>query len=395
MKKFFKDKINNIFRDQGLKAGIVPVENPENEDHRLAEVQRLGVLDRDLSGERRYNSMIQLASYLTGCEHSMINILDADIQQCKASFGLNMLRKTMMEEMPREISICQFSLTNPSQPLVIENLMEDDRTKNFSNLPGAPNFNFYAGSPLISSRGFSIGTLCVLDPSPKSLAHKQVEGLRLLSDQVAGMLENEADSSGSKEGEDNQAEDQGKLEGQYYSAVSILFADFVGFTKMVETTEPGELLETLNTFFMGFDKIIAKHNVLKVKTIGDCYMCVGGIPGQQKTHAHEVCSAARDMLQFVEGTNIQHEVVGRPPWEVRIGIHSGPVIAGTSGDAFDIWGDAVNIAARIESSGETGKIHITEKTADYLEGAAKLTPRGEVSLKNKGGWSTFFLEDLT
>jgi len=301
----------------------------------------------------------------------------------------------MMEEMPREISICQFSLTNPSQPLVIENLMEDDRTKNFSNLPGAPNFNFYAGSPLISSRGFSIGTLCVLDPSPKSLAHKQVEGLRLLSDQVAGMLENEANSSGSKEGEDNQAEDQGKLEGQYYSAVSILFADFVGFTKMVETTEPGELLETLNTFFMGFDKIIAKHNVLKVKTIGDCYMCVGGIPGQQKTHAHEVCSAARDMLQFVEGTNIQHEVVGRPPWEVRIGIHSGPVIAGTSGDAFDIWGDAVNIAARIESSGETGKIHITEKTADYLEGAAKLTPRGEVSLKNKGGWSTFFLEDLT
>ena len=190
MKKFFKDKINNILRDQGLKAGIVPVENPENEDHRLAEVQRLGVLDRDLSGERRYNSMIQLASYLTGCEHSMINILDADIQQCKASFGFNMLRKTMMEEMPREISICQFSLTNPSQPLVIENLMEDDRTKNFSNLPGAPNFNFYAGSPLISSRGFSIGTLCVLDPSPKSLAHKQVEGLRLLSDQVAGMLEN-------------------------------------------------------------------------------------------------------------------------------------------------------------------------------------------------------------
>ena len=71
------------------------------------------------------------------------------------------------------------------------------------------------------------------------------------------------------------------------------------------------------------------------------------------------------------------------------------MIAGTSGDAFDIWGDAVNIAARIESSGETGKIHITEKTADYLEGAATLTPRGEVNLKNKGSWSTFFLEDLT
>ena len=177
--------------------------------------------------------------------------------------------------------------------------------------------------------------------------------------------------------------------------MTIVFADFVGFTNKVENTEPGELVETLNTFFTGFEKIINKYNVLKVKTIGDCFMCVGGIPGQQKTHAHEVCSAAKDMLQFVEGTNIQHEVMGRPRWELRIGIHSGSVIAGTSGDSFDIWGDAVNIAARLESSGETGKIHITDKTVDYLEGAAKLIARGEINLKNKGKWSTFFLEDLT
>ena len=101
------------------------------------------------------------------------------------------------------------------------------------------------------------------------------------------------------------------------------------------------------------------------------------------------------MLQFVDGTNIQQEVMGRPRWELRIGIHSGPVIAGNSGDSFDIWGDAVNIAARMESSGETRKIHITEKTADYLEGQGKLTPRGDIDLKNKGTWSTFFLEDLS
>ena len=183
-----------------------------------------------------------------------------------------------------------------------------------------------------------------------------------------------------------------KYEGKYYSAVSILFADFVGFTKMVEDSEPGELLETSNSFFMGFDKIILKHNVLKVKTIGDCYMCVSGIPDQKKSHAHEICSAAKDILQFVEGTNIQHEVVGKPHWDIRIGIHSGPVIAGTSVDSFDIWGDAVNIAARIESSGEKGKIHISEKTANYLEGSEKLISRGKIDLKNKGNWKTFFLE---
>ena len=393
MKKFIRNQLNSLLRNQGEKAGIIPIADPKNEAKRLAEVERLGIMDRDISGERKYNSMTQVASYLTSCKQSMINILDSSVQQCKSSFGFNMVEKTLLKEMPREISICQFSLSNPGQPLIIEDLMEDERTKNFSNMTGAPNFRFYAGSPMISSRGYSVGTICVMDPSPKKLSHQQIEGLRLLSDQVVSMLESDSGQSG-PENEETNDEEIKKLKGQYYSAVSILFADFFGFTNMVENTEPGELLETLNTFFTGFEKIITKHNVLKVKTIGDCFMCVGGIPGQQKTHAHEVCAAAKDMLQFVEGTNIQHEVMGRQRWELRIGIHSGPVIAGSSGDSFDIWGDAVNIAARLESSGEAGKIHITEKTADYLEGVAKLTPRDEVKLKNKGSWSTFFLDDL-
>ena len=100
------------------------------------------------------------------------------------------------------------------------------------------------------------------------------------------------------------------------------------------------------------------------------------------------------MLKFVEGTNIQYEALGKPCWELRIGIHSGPVIAGSAGNTFDIWGDAVNIAARLESSGENGKIHISEKTKDYLEGSGSFTPRGEVELKNKGSWSTYFLDGL-
>ena len=91
----------------------------------------------------------------------------------------------------------------------------------------------------------------------------------------------------------------------------------------------------------------------------------------------------------------QYEVLGKPLWKVRIGIHSGPVIAGMLGNAFDIWGDAVNIAARLESSGEPGKIHISEKTKDYLQGAATVAERGEIDLKNKGKWATFFLEGIT
>ena len=392
MKFFFRNKLNNILRIKGEKAGIIPVTDLEHEDKRLDEVNRLGIIDRDLSDERKYNSFTQLATYLTGCERSMINILDSSVQHCKANFGFNMIESHMTKEMPREISVCQYSLSNPKEPLIIENLFEDERTKNMSKLGVGPVFQFYAGSPLITSKGYSIGTLCVLDSSPQKLIHQQVEGLRLLSDQIVSMIENESiDLKKDNDKISNNITEQ-KYEGKYYSAVSILFADFVGFTKMVEDSEPGELLETLNSFFMGFDKIILKHNVLKVKTIGDCYMCVSGIPDQKKSHAHEICSAAKDILQFVEGTNIQHEVVGKPHWDIRIGIHSGPVIAGTSVDSFDIWGDAVNIAARIESSGEKGKIHISEKTANYLEGSEKLISRGKIDLKNKGSWKTFFLE---
>ena len=113
---------------------------------------------------------------------------------------------------------------------------------------GGPPFRFYAGSPLMSSRGYSVGTICVLDPSPKTLSHQQIDGLRLLSDQVVEMLE--GDAGRIMVGKDEKLDEGSqKIEGQYYSAVTILFADFVGFNKMVENTEPGDLLETLNTFF--------------------------------------------------------------------------------------------------------------------------------------------------
>ena len=394
MEKMGKQEFMEMLREEGKKAGIEPVKNLFNEDQRIEEVKRLGILDLNLSSESRYNSMTQVATYLTDCPQSQINILGSDVQQCKASFGFAPEQIEMMEEIPREISICQFGLAKPGQPLIIENVLEDDRTMNWKNMPIDPGFRFYASLPLMSSRGFSIGTLCVFDSSPKNLDHQQIDGLRLLSDQIVHMLERESGSTDSSSTEKEDVDEPSQMRGQYYSVTSILFADFVGFTNLVENSDPGELLETLNTFFSGFDRIISKHNVLKVKTVGDCYMCVGGIPSQQKTHAQEVCAAAIDILKFVEGTNIQYEALGKPRWDVRIGIHSGPVIAGTAGNIFDIWGDAVNIASRMESSGESGKIQISEKTKDYLEGSANLSHRGEIELKNKGKWSTFFLEEL-
>ena len=378
-----------------MEAGIVPVNNPANEDLRMKELKRLGMLEKDLEKDRRYSSLTEVVTYLTGCKHCFINILGSTIQRCKVAYGFSEEeRKSVPWDMPRDISICQFSLNTPHQPLIIEDLLEDERTKPIVSLPDFPPMRFYAGAPLISSQGFSMGTLCVMDGVSKTLKHNQIEGLRLLADQIVSLIESEHDAKQPKEFETKTDGKLAETSGRYYSSATILFADIVGFTSKVERLEPGELLSTLDTFFRGFDKIVEKHNIRKVKTIGDAYMCVGGISEQSNTHAINVCMAALDMLQFVEGVNLQHEVLGNERWEIRIGIHSGPLIAGTSGNAFDIWGDAVNIASRMESTSEPGKIHISEKTMDYLEGEGQLTSRGEITLKGKGVWSTFFLESL-
>ena len=391
-----RDQFNDLLRSEGLNAGIIPVSNIPNEESRLNEVNRLGILNRDLDQEAQYNALTQLAAIITKSQIGLINILGSNIQQCKTNFGFNVQESTLTEEMPREISICQYSLASPQEPLIINDLFLDERTKHFKKLEAYENLRFYAGSPLISSRGFSIGTLCVIDDKPKKIEHDQIEGLRLLADQVVNMLEQEFNDNSNQniDPEDISNVIETNRITKYFSTSSILFADFVGFTKLVEIMEPGDLIETLNTFFKGFDKLSIKHGVTKIKTIGDCYMCVSGIPTQQKDHAFEICSLARDMLQFVDGINIQHSVLDKPEWNLRIGIHSGPLIAGFSSDSFDVWGDTVNIAARLESSGEQGKIHISEKTSNYLGEKGIVTPRGEISLKNKGSWKTFFLDNL-
>ena len=166
----------------------------------------------------------------------------------------------------------------------------------------------------------------------------------------------------------------------------------MGFTGHVEKHEPGELLEILNHFFSGFDQIITRHGLTKVKTIGDSYMCVGGVPDGGTTHAADACAAARDMLTFVQGTNVQYQALGREPWELRIGIHTGPVIAGYTGEDFDIWGDAVNVASRIESTGTPGRVHISQKVREFLPADEALTPCGPTELRGKGEMETFLLD---
>ena len=391
MNQSTQKQFNDILRQQGIQVGIKPIKDIPNEKCRLDEVERLGVLAKDFSAVSDYNALTQLSTITTGTQIGMINILGSNIQRCKMDFGFSADQSAIAQELPREISVCQYSLLNPKEPLVIEDMFLDERTKNFQKLEAYSELRFYAGSPLVTSRGYSIGTLCVLGMEPKKITHDQIEGLRILADLIVSSIENDLlkkQDEGNKEVSSN---NQNQSMVKYFSTSSILFADFVGFTKLVEKLEAGDLIETLTVFFKGFDRLALKHSVTKVKTIGDCYMCVSGIPKQEKEHALKMCAFALDMLKFVEGINIQHEVLEKPIWKLRIGIHSGPLIANFQAGAFDVWGDSVNIAARMECSGQAGKVHISEKTADHLGSEFSLSARGEVELKNKGYFQTFFI----
>ena len=156
----------------------------------------------------------------------------------------------------------------------------------------------------------------------------------------------------------------------YYSSASVLFCDFAGFTGKTEKLQPGELVEILDLFFAGFDKIIERFDLKKVKTIGDAYMAVGGVPDLNFNHAERVV-LAKEIINFVKGVNYQQSAIGNEEWHIRIGAHSGPIIAGRTSSSFDIWGDTVNIASRLESNGKEMKIHISNHTKELLPTSIK------------------------
>jgi class 3 adenylate cyclase len=175
-----------------------------------------------------------------------------------------------------------------------------------------------------------------------------------------------------------------------HEIVSVMFADLCGFTALSRKTSPADLVSMLNAIFTAFDHIVEKHGVEKIKTIGDCYMLVGGIPLHRDDHAAAVAECAFEMLDALAALNRESGT----ELQMRVGIHTGPVVAGVIGKikfTYDLWGDTVNVASRMESSGQPGRIHLSEQTAEQLQGRFLLEDRGFVECKGLGAVKTFFL----
>ena len=190
----------------------------------------------------------------------------------------------------------------------------------------------------------------------------------------------------------------GSAEAKQFDDVTVMFTDFKNFTQITEKLTPAELVAEIDTLFKAFDNIIGKHNIEKIKTIGDSYMCAGGLPVANKTHAYDVVSATMEIQQFMQQHLQKRKIEGKEPFEIRIGVHTGPVVAGIVGVkkfAYDIWGDTVNIASRMESSGEAGKVNISGSTYELVKDKFNCIHRGKIQAKNKGEIDMYFVDTVS
>lgn len=180
-----------------------------------------------------------------------------------------------------------------------------------------------------------------------------------------------------------------------YDSVSVLFTDFKGFTAIADKMHPQDLVEELDTCFRAFDSIVEKYRLEKIKTIGDAYMCAGGIPTPDSQHVYKIVKASLEMQEYIIAMNRRREEEGKEVWDLRVGIHVGPIVAGVVGKkkyAYDIWGSTVNIASRMESNGAPGKVNISASTYELIKDRFICSHRGKVYAKNVGEIDMYFID---
>lgn len=262
--------------------------------------------------------------------------------------------------------------------------------------------------PLIL-QGKPVGCLDVWNDGKLNLTRDQINRISILGEQLAGIIYSsdlleQVQSEKARaeqllrnilpESTANELKATGKVTPQYFDSVSVLFTDFVGFTRISESMQPEELVQELDGCFSQFDEVVRRNNMEKLKTIGDAYLCAAGLPEPNSAHALDACLTALEFCAFMVQMAEIKASLGVDFWKIRIGIHSGPVTAGVIGTnkfAYDIWGDTVNTASRLESSGTPGKVNISAATYALVRDFFEVEARGDVEAKGKGRIEMYYL----
>lgn len=189
--------------------------------------------------------------------------------------------------------------------------------------------------------------------------------------------------------------EKGHAKAQQFEMATVLFADLVDFTLLTKDLTAEQIVGELNWIFVGFDFIVERYNMERIKTIGDGYMAVGGVPLRNDTNPVDVVNAGLQIVEFIQRLAKENQKSGKPAWKVRVGVHTGEVVAGVIGKSkfnYDIWGTAVNTAARMESASESGKVNISGTTYQLVRDHFKCTHRGSIVVKNMGTMEMYFAE---
>ena len=390
-----------------------------NETDRLAALALYRIMDTP--PEFAFDVVTELAAEICGCPVALISLMDERRQWMKSKYGL----PADYTECPREITVCSATLCS-NDLIYVPDLTTHERYKHLPIVTQEPHIRFYCGMPLINREGHALGTLCVVGFEPHELRPSQREAVRRLSQQAMALLELRrqlierdalleelAQAKNAAEQARDQSDDllrnilpqkvaeelkaSGHVEPRFHEAITILYSDFKEFTLLTETLDPARLLAQLDQNFGRFDDIAKMNRLETIKTIGDAYLCAGGLPETNRTHAIDACLAALQMQAFIRNANRQREKLRLPSWELRIGVNSGSVIAGVVGQrrfTYDIWGNSVNVAQRLEEACEPGRVNISASTLHHVARLFQTEPRGQVEVKHIGAVDMYFLDRI-
>lgn len=391
----------------------VAVPRPANESQRLDALRRLGILDTP--PEERFDRIVRLASRLFRVPFAYISLVDDQTQWIKSQEGACELTT------PREKSFCGHTILT-SKAMIVPDAKQDPRFAHNPLVVGEPYIRFYAGRPLETERGCCVGSLCIMDREPRRLTETELELLEQLGDLVEHelrlvntvqlqdrLLQSQRELAVEKRKSDellrnilpdhiaDELRQYGSVRATLHLKVCVLFCDFTNFTRTAEKLSPEEVVQELNACFTAFDEITERYRVEKLKTMGDGYLCVSGLVERQGSPAERILEAGFAMRDFIEQRREEKVREGREYWALRIGIHTGPVVAGVVGRrkfAFDIWGDTVNTASRLETAGVAGKVNVSAEFLELLQHKVDYTPRGPQPLKGKTDKPMFFIDSL-